>query len=259
MVTTRMTPLSLTRSGIRLAACLGALWTARLVAAETGGGFSATLSDGLKAAAGLATLNADELKALDQQVADDLTFAREEKLTALDGTFAARRTEAQRKQAGLDRLTPDQLARLNELVAAALAARPAPKERPRLKESEVLAKNRPEIHGSVSVTYGWGRGGQDFRGSSLWLEYYDPESRFALGVGVSNFSGSGYYPGYYYPGYSYGPGYYYDPGYAYPAAPRPYLDASYRGDALEAGAFVGDGSCFRGSPGGGFGERGRRH
>jgi len=260
MVTTRMTPLRLTRSGIRLAACLGALWTARLVAGETDGGFSATLSNEQKAASGLATLKADELKALDQLVADDLAFAREEKLTTLDGTFVARRTEAQRKQAGLDRLTPEQLARLNELVAAALALRPPPKERPRLKESAVLAKNRPEIHGSVSVTYGWGRGGQDFRASSLWLDYYDPESRFALGVGISNFSGGGYYyPGYYYPDYAYGPGYYNNPAYAYSAAPRAYLDPSYRGDNFGAGAFTGDGACFRGSAGGGFDERGRRH
>src|SRR6185369_760647 len=115
----------------------------------------------------------------------------------------------------------------NELVAAAIAARPTPKERPRLKDSDVLAKNKPQIHGSVTVAYGWGAGGRDMRAGSLWLDYYDPESRIGLGVGLSTSEGGyyGYYPNYY-GGAAYYPGYY---GTRYYAPSATYYDASYRG------------------------------
>jgi hypothetical protein len=193
-------------------------------------------------------------------VADDLAFARRENLTDLGGTFVSRRTEAARKQAGLDRLTPEQLARLNELVGAAIATRPTPKERPRLKESDVLsAKRRGEVHGSVTMMYGWGRGGREYRAGSLWLDYQDPDGRFGLGVGISTFDGDGfygYYPGYYYPGDYYYADYY--PGYydtRYYTAPRIYLDASYRAEGH--GDFLhGDGSYLRGPKSGGFGGHG---
>lgn len=252
-----MTPSPFTRPGLLLLAGWLILATGSLRAAE--GGFTATLSLEQKTAAGVTALTDDERTALDLLVADDLAFARRENLTDLGGTFVARRSEADRKQAGLDRLSPEQLAKLNELVAAALAARPTPKERPRLKESDVLsAKRRGEIHGSVTVMYGWGRGGREYRAGSLWLDYQDPDGRFGLGLGISTSDGDGfhgYYPGYYYPG-----GYYadYHPGYYNPryyTAPRMYIDASYPAD-FRGGFFRGDGACLRGSPAGGFGEHG---
>lgn len=250
-----MTPSPFTRPGLLLLA--GWLMIAgTLRAAE--GGFAATLSIEQKTAAGVTTLTADERTALDQLVADDLAFARRENLTDLGGTFVARRTETARQQAGLDRLTPEQLAKLNELVAAALAARPTPKERPRLKESDVLsAKRRGEIHGSVTVTYGWGRGGREYRAGSLWLDYYDPERRFSLGLGISTSDGDGYYgyyPGYY-PGRFYGDYYpdYHDVRYS--STPRVYLDATYRADGRDD-FHQGDGSYLRGPKSGGSGGHG---
>lgn len=252
-----MTPLPPTRRGLLLLAGWLLLTAGLLRAAD--GGFTATLSLEQKTAAGVATLTADERTALDLLVTTDLAFARRENLTDLGGTFVARRTESDRKQAGLDRLTPEQLARLNELVASALAARPAPKERPRLRESDVLsAKRRGEIHGSVTVAYGWGRGGREYRAGSLWLDYQDPDGRFGLGVGISTSDGDGFYgyhPGYYHPG-----GYYADyyPGYfnpRYHTSPRMYMDASYPAD-FRAGFFRGDGACLRGSLAGGFGGHG---
>lgn len=252
-----MTPSPFTRRGLHLLAGWLLLAAGLLRAAD--GGFTATLSVEQRTAAGVTTLTEDERTALDQLVADDLAFARRENLTDLGGTFVARRTEAARKQAGLDRLTPEQLARLNELVADAIAARPTPKERPRLKESDILGvKHRGEIHGSVTVAYGWGRGGREYRAGSLWLDYQDPDGRFGLGVGLSTSEGDGfhgYYPGYYYPG-----GYYADyyPGYynaRYYATPRVYIDASYPAD-FRSGFFRGDGACLRGSPTGGSGSHG---
>lgn len=256
-----MTPSPFTRPGLLLLAGWLTLVTGSLRAAE--GGFTATLSLEQRTAAGVTTLTADERTALDQLVADDLAFARRENLTDLGGTFVARRTEAARKQAGLDRLAPEQLAKLNELVAAALAARPTPKERPRLKENDVLsAKRRGEIHGSVTVMYGWGRGGRDYRAGTLWLDYQDPDGRFGLGLGISTSDGDGfygYYPGYYYPGgyhADYYPGYYDTRYYTY-TAPRVYLDASSRADGRDD-FFRGDGSYLRGPRSGGHGGGRRR-
>lgn len=231
----------------------GLLMVATLHAGE--GGFASTLTTEQKDGAGLATLKPDELRALDQLVADDLAYARRENLTLLDGTFIARHDEAERKQAGLDRLTPEQLARLNQLVAAAIAARPAPKERPRLKESEVLGKNKPQVHGSVTVAYGWGPGGRSMRAGSLWLDYYDPESRLSLGVGLSTFDGDGaygYYPtgGYYYPGYYSGYS-----GAQFSVTPRVYPGMAYDGD-FRGAFFPGEGGGFRPGPMGGFGGHG---
>jgi hypothetical protein len=252
-----MIPSSVTRLGFALLAGWLLIAAGPLAAAE--GGFTATLSNEQRETAGLAGLEEGERAALDQLVADDLAFARREKVTVLEETFLARHDESLRKQAGLNRLTPAQLAKLNQLVAAAVAARPTPKERPRLRESEVVVKRRAEIHGSITVAYGWGAGGRDFRAGSLWLDYYDPESRIGIGVGLTSTSGGGYY-GYY-------PGYYPDRFY-----PGPYSFADYadyyeptafnfgpggRGDFSSGGGFQGDGASFHG-PAGGHGG-GRRH
>lgn len=256
-----MTPLRFSRSGFALLA--GLVLAVAAPAAE--GGFSATLSLEEKTAAGLIGLGADERAALDQLVADDLAFARREKLTALDGTFVSRLGEANRKQAGLDRLSAEQLAKLNELVAAAIAARPQPKERPRLKDRDVISRDRGQVHGSVTVGYGWGRGGREARFGSFSVNYTDPSGKFGLGVGVTTFEGDGFWG--YSPGY-YRSGYYYPDYYGYPFADtyvidpiyaddttRPFVRASYRFDRPDRG-FVGDGSCFRAAPSGGFGGRG---
>jgi hypothetical protein len=251
-----MTPSSVTRLGLRFLAGCVLIAGGALDAAE--GGFSATLSSEQREVAGLNGLDETERAALDQLVADDVSVARREQLTMLDDTFLARRDAVARKQAGLDRLTPAQLAKLNELVAAAIAARPTPKARPRLKESDVVVKRRGEIHGSVTLSYGWGAGGRDFRAGSLWLDYYDPESRIGIGVGITSIEGGGYYgfrPGPYrdrfYPAGDFDDDYY---------APSPLYLGWDGGDSRSAG-FQGDGACFRAVPTGGFGGRGggRRH
>jgi hypothetical protein len=245
---------------LRSALAAGCLWL--VVAAPLAfGGFSATLSPTEKSSLGLDALSVEERALLDQLVAEDLALARRENPAALAGTFASRLDEAARKQAGLDRLTPAQLAALNERVAAAVANRPAPRERPRLKQADVLAaKKRGEIHGSVTLAYGWG-GGREVRAGSLWLDYYDPENRFGLGVGITTVNGDGFYG--YHPGYHSGR-YFHDPYYPadfyyddFRASPLLFLGASYlesRGAFFPTGAGCLDGSGF---PGRGFGGRRR--
>lgn len=177
------------------------------------GGFSATLSNDQQIAAGLATLTGDQRAALDRLVAAELARVRSNADEALTGTFLSRRSDEELALAGLNQLTPQQLTKLNEYAAAALAARPQPRERPRLKDSDVIsAKRRPEIHGEVTVAYGFGRGGREMLAGSLFVNYYDPESRIGIGVEISQFEGDGFWGGY--PGYGYGYGF--DPiGYGY--------------------------------------------
>lgn len=172
------------------------------------GGFSATLSTGQKIAAGLTTLTPAESDALDRLIATEVAQARTENSVELDGTFVSRRTELERKQAGLDRLTPAELTKLNGLVATAVAASPKPKERPRIKDSDVFtAARKPEVHGEFSLTYGRASGGGDFRAASMYVDIFDPNSGLEIGFGFSRSSGKGLYgfcPGY--PGYGYGCG-----------------------------------------------------
>lgn len=237
----------------RLILLIGWLLAAVLVSQAAEGGFTATLSTEKQVAAGLAELTTAERSALDRLVADELALVRGTERPELSGTFVGRRTETERKAAGLDRLTTAQLEKLNELVASVLS-RPQPKERPRLKESDVLSAARQNrIHGSVTVAYGWGRGGRDMWAQSLWLEYQDPEDRFSLGIGLSNFDGDGffgYYPDYYgfYPDY-YGfyPDYYGGYGSRYYSRPPLFITSpSYDGDARSDFNF-GEGRMLRGN------------
>lgn len=252
-----MTLTSFTRLRSTVLAC--GLWLA--IAGPTFAGFTATLSNADKTSIGLDGLAEDEWVALDELVAEDLAFARRENLKEFESPFMARLSETERKGAGLDRLTAEQVIKLNELVAAAIAKRPTPKQRPRLKESDVLAKRRGEIHGSVTVAYGWDAGGRDYRAGSLWLDYYDPQTRVGIGVGITSSEGG---PGYYYPGYypAYYPGYYrtaFLPGYYdgdFYRAPLAFYGGFDRADS-RGGYFANDSACFRAGPAGGFGGRRR--
>jgi len=227
---------------------LGSLLAATAALHGADGGFAATLSADQQAAAGLTTLSPVEQLTLDQLVAGELSSVRRADATELTGSFISRRTEAERQAAGLARLSAPQIEKLNEFVAAALAAHPRPKERPRLKDSDVLAAKPIEIHGEVTVGYGWGGGGT-VRYGSLMLNYYDPNSRVGISIGVAQANGSGLYG--FYPGY-YGYGGYYDA--------SPFLsDTPYR-DLLARDDFsYSNGQSFRSGYGDFSGRGWRRH
>jgi len=207
---------SLFRSLLPLLLTVLAFVPATMLRAGTAqGGFTATLSIEQKNATGIAALTPEEREALDQLVKAELAQARSEGSTELDGTFASRHTGEELHRAGLDRLTPEQLKKLDLLVAGAVAAGPKPRERPRLKDSDVLSPEaKPQVHGEASLTYGRTSGGGAFRGASFWVDYFDPKTGILLGVGISRFSGSGLWgfcPAY----YDFGPGYGYDGGLGY--------------------------------------------
>lgn len=166
------------------------------------GGFAATLSIQQKDTAGLTLLTRAEREVLDRLVAIEVTEARRDPQAKPEGTFASRLTDSERKQAGLDRLTPDQLNKLNGLVANAVGSAPKPKERPRIRDSDVFtARQKPEVHGGMSLTYGRASGGGDFRSASMWVDFFDPNTGLGIGIGLSRSSGRGafgYFPGDYY-------------------------------------------------------------
>lgn len=156
--------------------------------------FIASLAPATASALGLDRLTAAERDALDALVARDVASARQGGVTAFRGTFSGRRAPAERMQAGLAKLSADELARLDEHVAAALAQRPLLVARPpRPADTEgidVSAALKPELHGRVTLGYGWGSGGS-YRFGSVETTYYDPASRVTLGVGLAAVSGRG--------------------------------------------------------------------
>ncbi len=187
-----------------------AVFASASLAADSNGGFSATLSTEEQTAAGLTRLSADEQTTLNTLVAREVSLARQGNVKAFAGTFSSRRKPAERTMAGLDRLTPTELEQLDRLVATAIAAGPAPATLPRrLKASDVAARaDRLEIHGEVTLAYGWGSGGRDMRAGSLYTEIYDKETGVTLGLGYSQFSGDGWW--------GYGAPYYYCDDYLVP-------------------------------------------
>ena len=147
-------------------------------------------------AAGLPKLAASEQSALDALVARELTAARQGGVRAFGGTFVSRRTQPERTSAGLDRLTLEEQAKLNALVVAALAARPDSlaflPAHPRALAGEDCDPKAAglQVHGEVSLFYGWGGGGS-FKGGSLITTMTDPKHSFALTIGYSQLSGKG--------------------------------------------------------------------
>jgi hypothetical protein len=197
-----MTLSRLVRGSLGLAALLVLLLAPlRAIAA----GFSSTLASGQLSATGLDQLNDDDLTRFDLLVASDLSTARQLKVTTFAESFSERH---QGQWTGLDHLAGEQRAQLDELVADAIAAQPLPKERPRLKDNEVVSlQRRLQVHGGMSFTVGWASGGRDFREAAAWVSYFDPVTGLGLSFAFSQYSGDAIYPyGYYYPGpFAYNP------------------------------------------------------
>jgi hypothetical protein len=209
-----MIPFRVVRSAVLLSGLLAALGPALTAG---GSSFTGTLSLEQKTETGLATLGTNELATLDRLVATDIIRSRHIQLPPLADPYSRRYTEAETKEAGLDRLTTEQLAKLDTLITAALAAAPQspslqPRERPRLRDGEILSeKGRLQVHGGMSLTIGWASGGRNYREVGAWVSYFDPVTGLGLSVGFSHYSGDIL-------GSSYGRGYYNDP-YLY-AVPR---------------------------------------
>ena len=183
--------------GLLLAASLLVLTPAALAA----GGFIATLTAAQQSAAGLPRLSAAEQSALNTLVAREVSLARPGNVKAFAGTFTSRRRPEERAATGLDRLSAAELEQLDQLVANAIAAGPVlPTPPQRLKPQDVARKDRLEIHGEVTLAYGWGSGGREMRAGSLYTTIHDRDTGTTVALGLSQASGDGWwgYPWDYY-------------------------------------------------------------
>jgi hypothetical protein len=165
--------------------------------------FSATLSDSQRAETGLAQLTADNVAVIDALVRQDEATLKRRGSLASFGAFSQRRSDREREIAGLAQLTPAQLARLDGL--AGLRISPPP---PMILSEAKSAKGTPgilvrpaerpyalEVHGSMSLSYGWSKAGST-RGGEMTINLQDPEHRFAINIGYSQYQGKGAAPSY---------------------------------------------------------------
>lgn len=234
-----MIPFRIIRSGVLLTGLVAALTT---LSPAASGSFTATLSPEQKTEAGLDSLTAFELTALDRLVATDVARAR--RAPALNDPYSQRYSESETRAAGLDRLTPEQLAKLDPLITAALAraprpqASPQPRERPRLRGDDIIfsEQRRLQVHGGMSLTVGTAGGGRNFHEAGAWVSYFDPVTGLSLAISYSRYSGDtlgGYY----------GRNYHSGAPYVY-AAPQPVFSGFGRADA-DRSEFLGDGASLR--------------
>ncbi|HUR57721.1 MAG TPA: hypothetical protein VM029_08425, partial [Opitutaceae bacterium] len=155
---------------LRALLCLAGLSALSASAAEpapAAARFSQGVATGERAALGLVRLDSDQLAVLDVMVRRD-TAARSSLRADSEApaVFSQRLTADERRLAGLNALTPEELARLDAAVARftsgaitrSLLAPPTYLSRASRVEPKETKKER-EIHGSFSLSYGWGSGG----------------------------------------------------------------------------------------------------
>jgi hypothetical protein len=174
---------------VLLVAALGA--AARAATDDTR--FSQSLSAAERAEVGLEKLSSDNLGVLDALVRRDTGAQGSTRAAAgTAATFSQRLSPDERRNAGFSLLTADQLARFDALVsrhesahlARTLLSPPVYISRGRIEEPTEKKKER-EIHGSYSLSYGWGSGGYSEKTGSMVMTMQDPENHFAISIGYS--------------------------------------------------------------------------
>lgn len=175
------------------------LGAALLLAAVARGGeapetrFSQALPAADFTAGGLAHLTSDEVAVIDALVRRDTTARLQAPpADSTPAAFSARLTAEERRTAGLTRLSPAELTRLDELVERQQNARLA---RTLLAPPVFLSRSREatpretkggrEVHGSFSLSYGFGRGGYSERSGSASWTVEDPARGYAVTVGYA--------------------------------------------------------------------------
>lgn len=160
--------------------------------------FSSTLSAEERATAGLARLTSDEVAVIDALVRRDTASragtaaatAKDE--TAAPAAFSQRLNADERRAAGLAKLGPAELSQLDAAIARLQSARlarsllgpPSFVSRP-TRVTPIEKKKEREIHGSFSLSYGFGSGGYSEKSGSMVLTLDDPQRGFSISVGYS--------------------------------------------------------------------------
>ena len=160
--------------------------------------FSQALAIAERAEIGFNRLSSDQVAALDALVRRDLANQTSPRHNDKDAPpaarFSQRLTADERVVAGLPTFDEKELARLDELVAqhssAALArALLAPPvfypTGMRLRPIEPAKATAPEIHGSFTLSYGFGKGGYSEKSGGMTLNYEDPKHNLAVSFSYS--------------------------------------------------------------------------
>jgi hypothetical protein len=159
-------------------------------------GFSSSLSAENRKLTGLDRLNSEQLAALDAQVSQEISSARQGRTPAFATSFSHRRTPQQRKTSGLDTLMTPELARLDTLIAAQVAAQPTttalvPLAPARTSDSAPdfveYSTRKLELHGEIGMTYMAASDGSHGYGGWVETTVSDPERHFSLTVGIDQF------------------------------------------------------------------------
>ena len=155
--------------------------------------FSQSLSTAERTEVGLEKLSSDNLGVLDALVRRD-TVAQGSTRAApgTAATFSQRLSPDERRNAGFNLLSAEQLTRLDALVsrqqsahlARTLLSPPVYISRGRIEEPTEKKKAR-EIHGTYSLSYGWGSGGYSEKSGSMVMTMEDPEKHFSISIGYS--------------------------------------------------------------------------
>ena len=157
-------------------------------AASSGIRFSQSLNAADRTASGLDRLTSDEVAVIDALVRRD-TSARNAETPP---RFSERLTADERKIAGFGTLTAEELPRLNAFIeryhsaklARTLLAPPTFLSRHSRMQPE-NAKPEKNVHGSFSLSYGFGKGGYSEKTGSMVVHIDDPKRRFSVSIGYS--------------------------------------------------------------------------
>jgi hypothetical protein len=156
--------------------------------------FSQTLAISERAEIGFNRLSSDQVAALDALVRRDLAAqsAAQTSDPAPPARFSQRLTADERKVAGLTLLNEKELTRFDALVAQHASAALArvllapPVFVPRgMVQLPTEAKRAAEIHGSMTLSYGWGKGGYSNKTGAVELNYVDPVHNLAITFGYA--------------------------------------------------------------------------
>ncbi|MES2693972.1 MAG: hypothetical protein V4773_10900 [Verrucomicrobiota bacterium] len=221
------TSLPLTRWLAALLLVLMGLWSGAM-AQTNDSRFSDTLSKEDKAASGIARLTSDQLAVLDalfrrDTAARGATPAAKTVAEAAPAAFSQRLSADERRNTGIATLTEAEVTKLDAFVERqqnALLVRiflaPPGIASPRVAVRTERKEER-RVHGSFSLSYGFGKGGYSEKTGSMVVTVDDPERNMSLSIGYSQSHIKG------------GTGYIYrDPFYDYPERSPIYRDPIYR-------------------------------
>jgi hypothetical protein len=142
---------------------------------------------------GLDRLTPDQIAVLDALIRRDTTLrSRANADASAPEAFSRRLNADELRLAGLDTLPAETMARLDAaisrrqtaILAPFLLSPPVYLARPGKIEAREQKRER-ELHGTFSLTYGWGKGGYSEKTGAMTVTMEDPDKGYSLSVGYS--------------------------------------------------------------------------